>query len=62
MARVTLTLDFPELTVDQLKELVVMADEAPPIDPGVVQGSDVAALYAAGGLADVYIEIDSTLE
>lgn len=67
MARVTVTLDFPTLTVADLVALVVANDEAdsamngePGIEPQFVRGDHVVALWSAGELplVDVLVEAD----
>jgi hypothetical protein len=69
MARVTLTLDFPTLTKDDLVALVVANDDAassvngePGITPEHVRGDHVVALWVTGDLPDVPCEVYATLQ
>jgi hypothetical protein len=69
MARVTLNLDFPTLTRDDLVALVVANDDAassvngePGIDPQHVRGDHVVALWVTGDLPDVECSGWATLE
>lgn len=67
MAKVTLVIDLPTLTRDDLVHLVVAHDDTypdqePPIKPEYVQAKDVILLWASGEFPNVEEAITGSIE
>lgn len=67
MAKVTLVIEFPTLTREDLIQLVVAHDDTypdqePPIKPEYVQAKDVILLWASGEFPNVEEIVEGAIE